>query len=159
MKEIRAIFKGLAEYLDPNEIAKELISEGFNPRIVARFKNRERKPMPIILETQQHNKDDEGPNRCSNCDGPHKANFQECPNFPRSEKKEEKMEDTRHDRPRPRRPPRGRELNNPQIQETAPLVEVLSTLDLLRDLILRRPILTEIRQLTPNKPLGRVSSG
>ncbi|KAG5874021.1 hypothetical protein JTB14_026792 [Gonioctena quinquepunctata] len=49
MEEIRAIFKGLAEELDPNEIAKELINEGFTLRIVARFENREGKPMPIIL--------------------------------------------------------------------------------------------------------------
>ncbi|KAG5865251.1 hypothetical protein JTB14_038014 [Gonioctena quinquepunctata] len=37
-KEIRAIFKGVAEDLDSTSIANELIGRGFNPRIVARFK-------------------------------------------------------------------------------------------------------------------------
>ncbi|KAG5875593.1 hypothetical protein JTB14_031828 [Gonioctena quinquepunctata] len=48
-KEIRAIFNGVAEDIHPDESDKELINEGFTPRVVARFMNREGRPMPIIL--------------------------------------------------------------------------------------------------------------
>ncbi|KAG5883877.1 hypothetical protein JTB14_007766 [Gonioctena quinquepunctata] len=48
-REIRAIFKGVAEDIEPVTIAKELQDKGFDPRIVARFKNRNGQNMPIIL--------------------------------------------------------------------------------------------------------------
>ncbi|KAG5878670.1 hypothetical protein JTB14_028266 [Gonioctena quinquepunctata] len=48
-REIRAIFKSVAEELDPTEIAEELEAKGYHPRVVARFKYKDKKPMPIIL--------------------------------------------------------------------------------------------------------------
>ncbi|KAG5863865.1 hypothetical protein JTB14_031618 [Gonioctena quinquepunctata] len=47
--EIRAIFKGVAEEFSVEDITNDLKSEGFHPRVVARFKNRDGSPMPIIL--------------------------------------------------------------------------------------------------------------
>ncbi|KAG5868861.1 hypothetical protein JTB14_011689 [Gonioctena quinquepunctata] len=48
-REIRAIFKGVAEEFDTTSITNELIERGFNPRVVARFKNKHGQNMPIIL--------------------------------------------------------------------------------------------------------------
>ncbi|KAG5871929.1 hypothetical protein JTB14_022404 [Gonioctena quinquepunctata] len=48
-REIRAIFKGIAEDIDQTMIEKELKDKGFNPRVVPRFKNRNGQNMPIIL--------------------------------------------------------------------------------------------------------------
>ncbi|KAG5888234.1 hypothetical protein JTB14_014478 [Gonioctena quinquepunctata] len=48
-REIRAIFKGVAEELDTTSITNELIGRGFNPRVVARFENKNGQNMPIIL--------------------------------------------------------------------------------------------------------------
>ncbi|KAG5898352.1 hypothetical protein JTB14_034333 [Gonioctena quinquepunctata] len=48
-REIRAISKGVAEELDTTSITNELIERGFNPRVVARFKNKNGNNMPIIL--------------------------------------------------------------------------------------------------------------
>ncbi|KAG5862495.1 hypothetical protein JTB14_036194 [Gonioctena quinquepunctata] len=47
--EIRAIFKGVAEEFSIEDITNDLNNKGFHPRVVARFKNRDGKPMPIIL--------------------------------------------------------------------------------------------------------------
>ncbi|KAG5881375.1 hypothetical protein JTB14_005202 [Gonioctena quinquepunctata] len=57
-----------------------------------------------------------------------------------------KKEKNKQARPRPRIPPRVRGPNNPQSQENAPLAELLSALDELRDQILRRPILAGLIQ-------------
>ncbi|KAG5891400.1 hypothetical protein JTB14_018457 [Gonioctena quinquepunctata] len=150
-REIRAIFKGVTEDIDINTITKDFHNKGFTPRIVARFKNRKGKSMPIVLvivpgtqatiknisqicdievqfehqrrkrrigqcyncqkfghsaynckaepvcrhcagkhESRAHDKDDVGPNKCNNCEGPHKSNFRGCPAFPSMEKKDEK---------------------------------------------------------------------
>ncbi|KAG5868445.1 hypothetical protein JTB14_032561 [Gonioctena quinquepunctata] len=48
-REIRAIFKDVAEDIEHDVIAKELQDKGFEPRIVARFKNKKGQSMPIIL--------------------------------------------------------------------------------------------------------------
>ncbi|KAG5865913.1 hypothetical protein JTB14_011382 [Gonioctena quinquepunctata] len=47
--EIRALFKGVAEDFFIEDITNDLKSKGFHPRVVARFKNRDGTPMPIIL--------------------------------------------------------------------------------------------------------------
>ncbi|KAG5884674.1 hypothetical protein JTB14_010593 [Gonioctena quinquepunctata] len=47
-KEIRAIFKGVVETITEDDIAKES-KKGYHPRVVARFKNRNKDPMPMIL--------------------------------------------------------------------------------------------------------------
>ncbi|KAG5897887.1 hypothetical protein JTB14_000767 [Gonioctena quinquepunctata] len=47
--EIRAIFEGVAEDFSIEDITNDLKSKGFHPRVVARFKNRDGRPMPIIL--------------------------------------------------------------------------------------------------------------
>ncbi|KAG5867374.1 hypothetical protein JTB14_008490 [Gonioctena quinquepunctata] len=147
-REIRAIFKGVAEDIEPVTIAEELQDKGFDPRIVARFENRNGQNMPNILvivpgsqakikelnqicdmevrfehqrrkkrigqcyncqrfgqglqlkaepvcrhcagkhESRAHDKDDVGPNKCGNCEGPHKSNYRGCPDFPINEKKD-----------------------------------------------------------------------
>ncbi|KAG5898196.1 hypothetical protein JTB14_013238 [Gonioctena quinquepunctata] len=48
-RQIIAIFKGVAEDIDPTAIVNELVNKGYHPRVVARFKFRDGKPMPIIL--------------------------------------------------------------------------------------------------------------
>ncbi|KAG5883211.1 hypothetical protein JTB14_032867 [Gonioctena quinquepunctata] len=48
-REIRAIFERIAEVIDLATIEKELRDKGFDPRVVARFKNRNGQNMPIIL--------------------------------------------------------------------------------------------------------------
>ncbi|KAG5877462.1 hypothetical protein JTB14_024995 [Gonioctena quinquepunctata] len=170
MEEIPAIFKGVPEDLEPADIVKELKRRRCDPRVVARFKNCEGEPLPIILiirrntrlgrcyncqkfghgaanfranpvcagnhESWQHNKEDESPNKCGDCDWSHRANYRGCLNFPSSEKNEKKKEQNKQARPRPRIPPRERGVSNPKIQENAPLVELLSVLDKLGDLML-----------------------
>ncbi|KAG5877711.1 hypothetical protein JTB14_026704 [Gonioctena quinquepunctata] len=42
-REIRAIFKGIAENIELATIEEELQDKGFNPRVVARFKNKQGK--------------------------------------------------------------------------------------------------------------------
>ncbi|KAG5890371.1 hypothetical protein JTB14_010872 [Gonioctena quinquepunctata] len=200
-KEIRAIFKSVVKTLAEDDIAKELQEKGYHLRIVARFKNRNKDQMPIILvivpadedrikqektiynadvefelqrkwnsigqcynfqkfghtayncnavsvcrhcvgghESRDHNEEDARPNKCSNCSGPHKANYHGCPNFPKPDKKEAT-------RPvRPTRPPRER-LQPPLNSGNTPLDDMLSALDELRDLISRRPILAQLLQL------------
>ncbi|KAG5899264.1 hypothetical protein JTB14_035442 [Gonioctena quinquepunctata] len=55
-------------------------------------------------ESRKHNKDEPGPNKCSNCEGPHKANYRGCPNFSTSEKKHNNSEE--NETRIPPRPPR-----------------------------------------------------
>ncbi|KAG5875565.1 hypothetical protein JTB14_016935 [Gonioctena quinquepunctata] len=50
-RDSRHIQRRRREELDPISIADELIERGFNPRVVARFKNRNGQNMPIILVT------------------------------------------------------------------------------------------------------------
>ncbi|KAG5864401.1 hypothetical protein JTB14_001488 [Gonioctena quinquepunctata] len=153
-REIRAIFKGVAEDIEPDLIAKELQDKGFDPRIVARFRNKKGQSMPIILvivpghcaghhESRAHDKDAEGPNKCSNCGAPHKSNYRGCPDFPREEKDEKK------DPPPPPkrvRTPRG-DNNNTGTLESSALNDLLTAMDELKDLIIRRPILAGLIQL------------
>ncbi|KAG5884055.1 hypothetical protein JTB14_037460 [Gonioctena quinquepunctata] len=167
-REIRAIFKGIAEDIETTTIMKDFQDKGFAPRIVARFKNRKGQNMPIVLvivpgsqatikdinqicdmevhfehqrrknrigqcyncqkfghsaynckaepvcrhcagnhESRAHDKDDVGPNKCSNCEGPHKSNFQGCPAFPSMERKDRNKEP----------PPQGVQ-GHPETQET-----------------------------------------
>ncbi|KAG5881068.1 hypothetical protein JTB14_014947 [Gonioctena quinquepunctata] len=47
--EIRAIFKGVAEDLQPDIIVQDLKNKGYNPGVEARFQCREGRPMLIIL--------------------------------------------------------------------------------------------------------------
>ncbi|KAG5865254.1 hypothetical protein JTB14_038017 [Gonioctena quinquepunctata] len=185
-------------------IEKELKDKGFNPRVVARFKNRNGQNMPIILvivpgsqdqiknitqicdikvkfefrrkkrrigqcyncqrfghsaynckadpvcrhcagshESRAHNKDDVGPNKCGNCVGPHKANYRGCPDFPAKEKKGPPP-------PLKRTRPLRNARNDGNISETSDnstLRELLSAMDELRELIIRRPILAGLIQL------------
>ncbi|KAG5884056.1 hypothetical protein JTB14_037461 [Gonioctena quinquepunctata] len=177
-REIRAIFKGVAEDIDINTITKDFHNKGFTPRIVARFKNRKGKNMPIVLvivpgtqasiknisqicdieaepvcrhcagkhESRAHDKDDVGPNKCNNCEGPHKSNFRGCPAFPPMEKKDEKKEPP----PPPRRARTPRNLGNnniPRTSENSTLNELLTAMDELKELLIRRPILAGLIQL------------
>ncbi|KAG5863867.1 hypothetical protein JTB14_031620 [Gonioctena quinquepunctata] len=48
-KEIRAIFKGVTEDFSIDDITKDLRSKGFHPRVLARFQNRDKTPMSMIL--------------------------------------------------------------------------------------------------------------
>ncbi|KAG5879698.1 hypothetical protein JTB14_006483 [Gonioctena quinquepunctata] len=48
-KEIRAIFEGVTEDFSIDDITKDLRSKGFHPRVVARFQNRDKTPMSMIL--------------------------------------------------------------------------------------------------------------
>ncbi|KAG5900107.1 hypothetical protein JTB14_016075 [Gonioctena quinquepunctata] len=67
---------------------------------------------------------------------------------------EEEKEENKQARPRPRIPSKDRGLNNLQIRENAPPVELLSALDKLGELILRRPILAGLIQLKNNSGLA-----
>ncbi|KAG5865871.1 hypothetical protein JTB14_016490 [Gonioctena quinquepunctata] len=93
-------------------------------------------------ESRAYNEDDVGPNKCGNCEGPHKSNYRGCPDFPVKEKKDLPPP------PRRARPPRntGNE-NNLEMSENSPLRELLSAMDELRDLIIRRPLLAGLIQL------------
>ncbi|KAG5871086.1 hypothetical protein JTB14_007615 [Gonioctena quinquepunctata] len=48
-KEIRSIFKGVIKTITEDDIAKELQKKDYHARIVARFTNRNKDPMPTIL--------------------------------------------------------------------------------------------------------------
>ncbi|KAG5879701.1 hypothetical protein JTB14_006486 [Gonioctena quinquepunctata] len=48
-KEIRAIFKGVAEEFSIDDITKDLRSKGFHPRVVARFQKQDKTSMSMIL--------------------------------------------------------------------------------------------------------------
>ncbi|KAG5875887.1 hypothetical protein JTB14_000236 [Gonioctena quinquepunctata] len=91
-------------------------------------------------DSRAHNEDDVGPNKCGNCEGPHKSNYRGCPDFPAEEKKDSPPP------PRRSRPPRHEE-NIQRMPENADLEELLSAMDELRDLIVRRPILAKLIQL------------
>ncbi|KAG5862496.1 hypothetical protein JTB14_036195 [Gonioctena quinquepunctata] len=97
-------------------------------------------------ESRAHDKDDVGPNKCSNCEGPHKSNFRGCPAFPLTEKKDRNEEPPPP--PRRARPPRNLGNNNTsKITENSELNELITAMDELKDLIIRRPILAELIQL------------
>ncbi|KAG5862471.1 hypothetical protein JTB14_024709 [Gonioctena quinquepunctata] len=112
-------------------------------------------------ESQQHDKQDIGPNKCGNCGNSHKSNYRKI--IPNQQS-------------RPRRPSKIRENNYAQLSENSPLNYLLLALDDLRELPLRRSILAKIIQSknfrknwqkllqngieqNSNKPLGRGSAG
>ncbi|KAG5895197.1 hypothetical protein JTB14_037795 [Gonioctena quinquepunctata] len=86
-------------------------------------------------ESRLHNKDNEKPNKCGNCEGPYEANYRSCPNFPTVEKKEEQKPI------RSRRAPKVVEEHQPRI------ADLLSALEELKELLKSRPILADLIQL------------
>ncbi|KAG5870978.1 hypothetical protein JTB14_006705 [Gonioctena quinquepunctata] len=97
-------------------------------------------------ESRAHNKDDVGPNKCNNCEGPHKSNFRGCPAFPSMRKKDGNKEPPPPPR-RARTPSNLGNNNTPRIPESSDLNELIIAMDEFKDLIIRRPILASLIQL------------
>ncbi|KAG5861335.1 hypothetical protein JTB14_025211 [Gonioctena quinquepunctata] len=149
-KEMRAIFKGVTEDFSIDDITKDLRSKGFHPRVVARFQNRDKTPMSMILcivpasdlaitkitsimDVQvkfEHQRKQARTGQCYNC-----------------QKKEITLEDPL-DPPRPQEDTNnGNKAKNSRTTEDESLRDLLAAMDELRELTLRRPILAGLIQL------------